>query len=63
MAKHWIQKAINPEHRGMLRQELGLNSKGRIPKKALEQAAEKGGELGKRANLALTLEELRKKNK
>lgn len=51
MAKNWIAGAI--KHPGALHKQLGV--KGKIPVKTLESAASKGGTLGKRANLALTL--------
>lgn len=59
--KKWINQAINSEHRGILRKELGLNAKGKIPVKALEEAAEGKGVMAKRASLALTLRKLRSK--
>ena len=63
MAK-WIQKALDKNHRGILRKELGLNKKGTIPVKALKQAADKGtGVIARRANMALTLRNIRKSNK
>lgn len=56
MAKEkWIQEAINPAHKGMLRKELHAKKGEPIPAKKLEKAAEKGGVIGKRARLAETL--------
>lgn len=51
----WIQGAI--KHPGALRRQLG--AKDGIPQKKLEAAAGKGGKLGQRARLALTLKRMR----
>jgi len=59
MAKKWIQKAIKKP--GSLRKELGVKAGKKIPKSKLKAASKKGGKLGKRANLAMTLNKLRKK--
>jgi hypothetical protein len=53
MAKKWIQGAI--KHPGALHRQLGIALGKKIPHKTLLSAAKKGGTLGKRANLALTL--------
>ena len=56
--KNWIQKAIkNP---GALRKSLKIKKGQKIPLKKLQAAAKKGGKLGKRARLALTLRRLRR---
>ena len=57
MAKKWIQAAIKKP--GALRKQLG--AKDGIPKRKLAAAAKKGGKLGRRARLAMTLAKLRKK--
>lgn len=58
--KKWIQKAIkNP---GALREQLGAKEGKPIPKNKLEAAAKKGGKLGQRARLAMTLKKMNKKN-
>jgi hypothetical protein len=54
--KKWIQKAIKKE--GSLRQSLKVKSGKNIPAAKLEKAAKKGGKMGKRARLALTLRKL-----
>jgi len=59
--KYWIQDAV--EKKGSLHKELGISKKKKIPEKKLESAAKKGGKLGKRARLAITLSKLRKKKK
>lgn len=59
--KKWIQGAIKKE--GALHKSLKVKSDKKIPEKKLEAAAEKGGKLGKRARLALTLKKLSKKKK
>lgn len=58
-AEKWIAKAI--EHPGALRRQLGTPEGKNIPRGKLEAAAKKGGALGKRARLAMTLSKLRKK--
>lgn len=52
----WIQEAIKKP--GALRSQLGLKGDEPIPEDKLETAAGKGGKLGKRANLALTLRKM-----
>ncbi len=59
MAKKWIQKAIR--HPGALRKSLKVKRGQKIPVSKLQNAAKKGGKLGRRARLALTLRRLRKK--
>lgn len=60
VAEKWIQKAINPEHKGSLRKALGAKTGEPIPAKKLAAAAKKSGKIGKRARLAETLKGLRK---
>lgn len=55
----WIQKAISKP--GALHKQLGVPKDKKIPVKKLEEAAEKGGKLGKRARLAETLRRIKKK--
>jgi len=52
----WIQKAI--EKPGALKKSLGVGKDEKIPAGKLKAAAEKGGKMGKRANLAMTLKKL-----
>jgi len=61
MAEKWIQKAI--KHKGALRKELGVKEGQTIPQSKLEEAAKKGGTLGRRARLAITLRRLRSRAK
>ena len=56
--KNWIQKAIKKP--GALRKSLKIKKGQKIPLKKLQAAAKKGGKLGKRARLALTLKRLRR---
>ena len=56
--KRWIQKAI--KRPGALRKSLKIKKGQKIPLKKLQSAAKKGGKLGKRARLALTLRRLRR---
>lgn len=51
--KKWIQGAIKKP--GALHKQLGIPAGKKIPKSLLRKAAKKGGKLGKRARLALTL--------
>jgi hypothetical protein len=53
----WIQKAI--EKPGALHKQLGVPADEKIPAGTLAAAAEKGGKLGKRARLAMTLKKLK----
>lgn len=57
-AEKWIQKAI--EKPGALSKQLGVPEEENIPTKKLAKAAKKGGKLGKRARLAMTLKGLRR---
>ena len=57
--KNWIAGAIKKP--GSLRKSLGVKSGKKIPRSKLSAAAKKGGKLGRRARLAMTLAKLRKK--
>lgn len=57
--KKWIQKAIKKP--GALHKSLKVKEGKNIPVSKLEKAAKKGGKMGKRARLALTLRKLKKK--
>jgi len=59
--KKWIQKAVGKP--GALHKQLGVPADKKIPKAELEKAAKKGGKLGQRARLAITLGKLAKKKK
>lgn len=59
MATKWISKAI--KHPGALRKSLGAKSGKPIPSGKLKAAASKGGKLGQRARLAMTLKKMHKK--
>ena len=56
MAKNWIQGAIKKP--GALRKSLGIKKGKKIPLKKLKAASNKGGKLGQRARLAITLRRL-----
>lgn len=56
--KKWIQKAINPKHKGKLHKELGVPQGEKIPASKLNAAIKKGGKIGKEAKLAKTLKSL-----
>ena len=55
----WIQGAIKKP--GALREQLGVKKGEKIPKAKLAAAAKKGGKLGQRARLAITLGKMKKK--
>ena len=55
----WIQGAIKKP--GALREQLGVKQGEKIPKAKLTAAAKKGGKLGQRARLAITLSKMNKK--
>lgn len=59
--KKWIQKAIKKENVGALRKAMGVKKGQTIPKGKLKSAAGKGGKLGQRARLAMTLSKINKK--
>jgi len=56
--KLWIQGAIGRGKRGALHRMLGIPEGENIPLKLLRKASKKGGKLGHRARLALTLRKL-----
>ena len=58
---NWIQGAI--KHPGALHAQMGIPAGKKIPKGRLRAAAKKGGKLGRRANLALTLSKMHKESK
>jgi hypothetical protein len=57
MAKDWIAGAV--KHKGALHRQLGISADKPIPTGRLHSAIKKGGLLGKRAQLALTLRNLK----
>lgn len=59
MVKKWIAGAI--KHPGALHKMMGVPKGKTIPKAKLIKAAAKGGLLGKRARLAITLVKMNKK--
>jgi hypothetical protein len=59
--KKWIQKAIKKP--GALHKALKVKKDEKIPEKKLEKASEKGGKLGRRARLAMTLRKMSKDKK
>ena len=58
---HWIQGAIKPQHKGMLRRELGAKKGQPIPRGKLVAAAHEKGPKGLRARLALKLGMMRRR--
>ena len=56
MAEKWIQKAHIKK--GALHKQMGVPAGEKIPQKKLAAAANKGGTLGRRARLAITLKKL-----
>jgi hypothetical protein len=61
MARFWIAGAIKKP--GALRRSLGAKKGKGIPAKRLRAAAKKGGKLGRRARLAITLRGLNRRRK
>ena len=59
--KNFIAKAIKKP--GALRKSLGIKKGKKIPAGKLAKAAKKGGKLGRRARLAITLKRLARKRK
>jgi hypothetical protein len=59
--KKWIQNAIKPGKKGALHKQLGVSQGEKIPTDKLAAAAKKGGKVGQRARLAMTLKKLKKK--
>jgi len=57
--KNWIAGAIKKP--GALRKSLGVKEGQKIPRAKLVAAAKKGGTLGRRARLAITLGKMRRK--
>lgn len=57
--KDWIKDAIQKP--GSLRRQLKVKKGKDIPVKKLEAGAKKGGKLGKRSRLALTLKSFKKR--
>jgi hypothetical protein len=55
-AKKWIQKAIKKP--GALHKQLGVPAGEKIPAGKLKAAAKKGGKLGQRARMAMTLKKM-----
>lgn len=59
--KKFIQKAINPEHKGALRRKLGVKEGQNIPVAKLKKAENsKNPTTRKQATLAMTLKKMRK---
>jgi len=63
MAEKWIQKAISPYSKGALRKKLGVKKDKNIPMDELKSTAKnsKSPKTRKQANLAITLNKMRKK--
>ena len=61
MAEKWIQKAVNPKHKGALHKALGVPAGEKIPAKKVAKATHsKNPKVAKMANLAKTLGKLKK---
>lgn len=50
--KHFIKGAINPDHKGLLRKELGAKAGHNIPQTKLKAAEAKSGKIGMRARFS-----------
>ena len=58
--KKWIQDALKDKTKGALHKQMHVKGDKKIPLDKLKKASHKGGKLGKRAQLALTLRKLSK---
>ncbi len=58
--EYWIQDAVNPNKKGVLRKSLGVKIGEKIPTQKLKAAEKKPGKLGKQARLAETLKSFNK---
>jgi hypothetical protein len=59
LADHWIAGAT--KNKGALHRNLGIPEGQKIPQATLEQAAQRGGTVGKEARLAFTLKGFKRK--
>ena len=57
----WIKKALEKHKPGALHKQMGVPMGEKIPVEKLKEAAKKGGKMGKRAQLAMTLRKFAKK--
>ena len=57
----WIKKALEKAKPGALHKQLDVPMGEKIPVDKLKEAAKKGGKMGKRAQLAMTLRKFAKK--
>ena len=61
MTKKWIQEAINPEHKGQLREKLHVKKGEKIPESKLKKAEHsKNPTTAKQVRLAETLKKMHK---
>ena len=56
----WLKKAIKPQNKGALHEQLGVPKGQKIPAAKLNAAAKAPGKLGQRARLAKTMKGFRK---
>jgi hypothetical protein len=59
--KKWIQGAIKKP--GALRKALGAKKGKKIPVSKIKTAVKKGGKIGRRARLAITLSKMRRRKR
>lgn len=58
MAKNWIKDAT--KNKGGLHRSLGVPEGEKIPASKIEEAAKRGGKVGKQARLAMVLKKVRR---
>jgi len=61
--KRWVQKAINPKHKGYLHRALKVPLDKKIPLSKLRRAAKRSGVIGRRARFALIARKFRHRQK
>jgi hypothetical protein len=62
MAKKWIQKAVSPKTKGLLRKKLGAKKGENIPMEKLKKAKKsKSTKLKQEANFAINVRKSKKK--
>lgn len=62
-SRKWIQKAVNPKHKGLLHRALGVPMDRKIPLTKLRRAAKMPGTLGRRARFALNMRKFQRRRR
>jgi hypothetical protein len=61
--RRWIQKAVNPRHKGLLHRELGVPQGRKIPMAKLRRALKMGGKIARRAQFAINMRKFQRKKR